>query len=92
MLAEFIKSSPVGFEISGQPRPDQSYKYFVSGKNCMLGVLFEDSVNVYFEWLTENGMPVTYPPEIRYKWFSKQDFSRLLRHGVWEVTCKVGLV
>jgi hypothetical protein len=86
MLNEFIKACPIGFCISDQPRAGQSYKYYVSGKGCTLGVLFEDTLNVYFEWLTEDGAPVAYPPEIRYKWFRKRDFTRLLHMGVWEVT------
>jgi len=92
MLDEFIKACPVGFSIFEQPRAGQSYKYYVSGKGCTLGVLFEDTLNVYFEWLTEDGVPVTYPPEIRYKWFKKCDFVRLLDLGVWEVTSSEGAV
>ena len=85
-LNEFEKSCPAGFCLSERPRSDQAYKYYVHGKGCTLGVLFEDSVNIYFEWLEEGGVPVSYPPEIRYKSWSKVDFTRLLCMGVWEVS------
>ncbi len=85
-LTEFVKSSPAGFRLTERPAPGQSYKYFVEGKGCVLSVLFEDSINVYFEWLTEDGMPVGYGPEIRYKWWTKQEFARLMMMGVWQPT------
>jgi hypothetical protein len=86
LLKEFQKACPEGFCVCEKPMPGQQYKYFVSGKGCTLGVLFEDSINVYYEWLEEDGEPVDYPPEIRYKWWSKQDLARLLSIGVWEAT------
>lgn len=85
-LQEFTKSAPEGFTPSDRLDPSQSYKYFVSGKGSTLGVLFEDSINVYFEWLTEHGQPVDYPPKIRYKAWPKREFARLIAAGVWEVT------
>ena len=85
-LLDFEKACPVGFCLSEEPRPGQAYKYLVHGKGCVLGVLFEDSINIYFEWLKEDGRPVTYPPVIRYKAWSKQHFARLLNMGVWEVS------
>lgn len=84
-LREFFKACPEGLCLCEQPDPQQSYKYFVCGKGCTLGVLFEDSVNVYFEWLTEGGVPVTYEPAIRYKAWSKREVARLVAAGVWEV-------
>lgn len=83
----FKKAAPCGLCLSETPCPQQcSYKYFVEGKGCTLGVLFEDSVSIYFEWLTECGLPVEYPAEIRYKAWPKREFERLLRLGVWDVT------
>lgn len=84
-LRAFVKAAPSGFRPCLQPGCQQ-YKYFVRGKGCTLGVLFENSVNVYFEWLTEEDAPVDYPPEIRYKAWPKCEFERLLAAGVWEVT------
>jgi len=84
-LHAFTKAAPEGF----QPccRPGQgTYKYFVRGKGCTLGVLFETSAHVCFEWLTEDDMLVDYPPEIRYKAWPKREFKRLLAMGVWDVT------
>ena len=89
-LRDFKKACPVGLCLHEQPCADQTYKYYVCGKECCLGVLFEDSVNVYFEWLTEREQPVEYPPEIRYKAWPKREFSRLLAEGVWEVTSLAG--
>lgn len=82
-LDEFVKAAPAGF----QPDADHVYKYFVTGKGCTLGVLFEDSINVYFEWLTEAGHPVPYEAKLRYKAWPKREFARLMRAGVWEATC-----
>ena len=84
-LQEFIKAAPAGFCPCEQPRSHQTYKYFVCGKGCTLGVLFEDSVNVYFEWLAEDGAFVAYPPSIRYKFWPKREVARLIRLGIWEV-------
>lgn len=84
-LRSFVKAAPVGFQPCTQPGCGQ-YKYFVRGKGCTLGVLFEDTLNVYFEWLTEDGAPADYAPEIRYKAWPKREFERLLAAGVWEVT------
>ena len=85
-LEEFAKVAPAGFAPTDRPAPDQTYKYFVTGKGCTLGVLFESSVYVCFEWLTEHGRPVEYPADIRYKAWTKKEFSRLLTSGFWEVT------
>lgn len=83
----FKKAAPCGLCLPETPCPGKcSYKYFVEGKGCTLGVLFEDSVSIYFEWLTECGLPVEYAPEIRYKAWPKREFERLLRLGVWDVT------
>ena len=86
-LHDFIKAAPEGFRPRPTLAPDTSYKYFVHGKGCTLGVLFEDSVNVYFEWVLENERPVDYPPEIRYKAWPKHEFARLMVAGVWHPTC-----
>lgn len=84
-LQSFVKAAPEGFRPCR--RPGQSrYKYFVRGKGCTLGVLFETSVHVCFEWLTEDGAMVEYAPDIRYKAWPKREFERLVRAGVWEVT------
>lgn len=84
-LRTFVKAAPSGFRPCARPGCER-YKYFACGKGCTLGVLFEDSVNVYFEWLTEDGAAVDYAPEIRYKAWPKREFKRLLAAGVWELT------
>lgn len=84
-LRSFVKAAPVGFRPCARPGCER-YKYFACGKGCTLGVLFEDSVNIYFEWLAENGTLVDYAPEIRYKAWPKREFERLLAAGIWEVT------
>ncbi|GIV59436.1 MAG: hypothetical protein KatS3mg043_0525 [Rhodothermaceae bacterium] len=83
---EFRKACPVYLCLHTRERTPASYKYFACGKGCVLGILFEDSVNVYFEWLAEDGRPVTYPPEIRYKFWPKRELARLVAEGVWETT------
>lgn len=83
---EFRKACPVALRLAERPDPDTPYKYFVCGKGCTLGVLFEDSAHVYFEWLTEHGRVVDHPPRLRYKFWPKRDLARLLREGVWEAT------
>lgn len=85
-LREFEKACPVGLCLHDRPCRAGGYKYYACGKGCCLGILFEDSVNVYFEWLTEDEQPVEYPPEIRYKAWPKREFSRLVTEGVWDVT------
>lgn len=86
-LRDFVKAAPEGFRPSTHVEPATSYKYFVYGKGCTLGVLFEDSINVYFEWLMEDDQPVAYPPELRYKAWPKHEFARLMHLGVWQPTC-----
>ena len=82
-LREFERSAPAGFKVC--ERPCQSaYKYCLCGKGCRLGVLFETSTNVCFEWLTEDGRVVDYPPEIRYKAWPKREVQRLVSMGVWQ--------
>lgn len=84
-LTSFVKDAPVGFRVRERCNPEAtSYKYFVCGKGCTLGVLFEDSVNIYFEWLSENGRQVEYGPDLRYRSWPKREFARLLETGVWE--------
>jgi len=81
-LAEFIKEAPADFEL--QRRPGQcDYKYCLCGKGCTLGVLFETSTAVCFEWLTENGEVVDYRPALRYKAWAKRDVARLVADGWW---------
>lgn len=84
-LKEFEKASPSWIQLHDEPTPGQAYKYFIHGKGCTLGVLFEDSVNIYFEWLRENDEPVTHPKHIRYRAWPKREFTRLLMQGVWEL-------
>ncbi len=82
---QFCKAAPEGMCLLRRRCPLQcSYKYYLCGKGCALGVLFEDSARVYFEWLTEEGRPANYPPEIRYKSWPKCELARLVRTGVWE--------
>lgn len=85
----FLKASPVGFRPAPACKLNHDYKYFVCGKGATLGVLFEDSCNVYFEWLLEGEHLVEYGPEIRYKAWPKREFARLMAAGVWEPTCMV---
>lgn len=84
-LQAFVKAAPVDFQPCTQPGR-ACYKYFVHGKGCTLGVLFETSTAIHFEWLTERGEAVRYEPDIRYKAWRKCEFERLLREGVWEVS------
>jgi hypothetical protein len=84
-LEEFRKAAPEGFTFHLLPGKGQ-YKYYLEGKGCRLGVLFEDTLNVYYEWLTEEGEPVPYGPALRYKWFPKYELAQLILRGVWEVT------
>ncbi|HHP7238803.1 hypothetical protein, partial [Longibacter sp.] len=63
-LANFEKEAPVGFSFCDRPCTG-CYKYCLEGKGCTLGVLFETSCDVFFEWLTEDGQPVDYPPRLR---------------------------
>lgn len=81
----FQKACPVSLCLSRQVDPATTYKYFLCGKGCVLGVLFEDSVNLYFEWVSENGAPVPYEPEVRYKFWPKFEVAKLVQEGVWEV-------
>lgn len=90
-FSEFQKACPVDCCLSERPDPTRPYKYYACGKDCTLGVLFEDSLNVYFEWLTEGGRLVSYPPEVRYKAWPKREFARLVGEGVWEPTAEVAL-
>lgn len=81
----FERAAPYSLALPERPCPETaSYKYLLRGKGCTLGVLFEDSANVYFEWLTEEGRPVGYGREIRYKARPKRVFARLIAAGVWQ--------
>ena len=83
-LDAFHRAAPASFAF--QPLPfAHDYKYVLAGKGCTLGVIFEDSVNVYFEWLTENGTPVAYAPDSRYKFWPKHHVAQLVRCGWYEV-------
>ena len=84
-LEEFKKEAPADFSVRDRPAQDQ-YKYCLRGKGCVLGVLFETSTCVCFEWLTENGQMVDYRPELRYKAWPKREVSRLVAEGWWEPT------
>lgn len=84
-LKEFWKAAPEGFTFHLLPGRGH-YKYLLEGKGCQLGVLFEDTLHVYYEWLTEDGEPVPYGPELRYRWMPKRELARLILEGVWEVT------
>ena len=81
----FEKAAPCSLALPERPRPGAAtYKYLLRGKGCTLGVLFEDSTHVYFEWLTEEGRPVAYGREVRYKARPKRVFARLMAAGVWQ--------
>lgn len=84
-LKTFLREAPRSFCPQETCNPDECrYKYYACGKGCTLGILFEDSVNVYFEWLTEKGSRVEYGPHLRYRFWPKREFARLLSEGVWE--------
>lgn len=83
-LKEFWKAAPEGFSFHLLPGRGH-YKYFLEGKGCRLGVLFEDTLNVYYERLIEEGEPVPYGPELRYRWIPKRELAQLILKGVWEV-------
>lgn len=84
-LEEFLKESPVGFSVDSEPRPETRYKYFLRGKGATLGVLFENSTHLFFEWLLQEGCTVSYRPELRYKAWPKHRVARQTREGVWEI-------
>ena len=86
--AEFCKACPIRLRLSERPCAGRPYKYFLCGKGCRLGVLFEDSLNVYFEWIEEEGRPVDYPAPVRYKAWPKREVARLMAAGVWEATAQ----
>jgi len=81
-LTEFKKEAPHNFAVRERPGQAQ-YKYCLRGKGCTLGVLFETSTHVCFEWLTENGQWVEYRPELRYKAWPKRKVARLVAQGWW---------
>lgn len=85
-FTEFCKACPASLRLTEYADGQQPYKYFACGKGCTLGVLFEDSAHVYFEWLTENDRLVGYPARLRYKFWPKREFARLLGAGVWDAT------
>ena len=81
----FLKDAPCAFCPRETCEPEQQgYKYYLCGKGCTLGVLFEDTLNVHFEWLTENGRRVEYAPHLRYRSWPKREVARLMSEGVWE--------
>lgn len=82
-LDELKKVAPVDFEVYDRPGRC-CYKYCLRGKGCTLGVLFETSTCVCFEWLTESGQIVDYRPELRYKAWPKREVARLVAEGVWD--------
>jgi len=82
-LEEFEKAAPVNFTVCDQPGR-ACYKYCLRGKGCTLGVLFETSTCVCFEWLMEDGKMVEYRPELRYKAWPKRTVARLVSEGWWE--------
>ncbi len=84
-LDAFVKAAPEGFTPCSRPGTD-TYKYFIEGKGCRLGVLFETSTHICFEWLTEDGAAAQYPAALRYKAWPRYEFRRWLAMGVWEVT------
>lgn len=87
-----MKGAPASFQPLNECNPAcQTYKYFVSGKGCTLGVLFEDSTHVYFEWLSEGGRRVSYGPELRYHFWPKREFARLMHAGVWEPAAELAV-
>jgi len=85
-LTDFKKEAPVDFSVRDRPGRDH-YKYCLCGKGCTLGVLFETSTCVCFEWIAENGTPVDYRPELRYKAWPKRKVARLVAEGWWEPVC-----
>ncbi|MFW5972923.1 MAG: hypothetical protein ACOCTG_02940 [Bacteroidota bacterium] len=85
-LAAIEKNAPEGFTFQKAPF-GHAYRYYLSGKGCLLGVLFQDSTHIYFEWLTERDRPVRYSAEIRYEAWRRTDFARLVAAGVWEPSC-----
>ena len=84
-LSAFQKACPAALSLTHRVDPATPYKYYLCGKNCVLGVLFEDSVHLYFEWIAEDGRPVRYGPEVRYKFWPKYEVARLIQARVWEV-------
>ena len=91
-VRNFCKDCPVGFEPCERVDPSCRYKYFLCGKGCTLGVLFEDSVNLYLEWIAEDGSYVPYPADLRYKAWPKHEVAKLMTRGVWEASQEPELV
>ena len=86
-LSDFQAAAPAGWQPSPRLVPATRYKYLVEGKGCTLGVLFETSTHVHFEWIEEGGEPVPYAAHLRYKAWEKTEFVRLMALGVWQPTC-----
>jgi len=85
-LREFKKAAPADFSFCDEPG-QSDYKYGLCGKGCTLGVLFETTTCVCFEWIAEDGMQVDYRPELRYKAWPKREVTRLVAEGWWEPVC-----
>ena len=84
-LDAFLKECPADFSVDPEPRSATSYKYYLRGKGATLGVLFENSTHLFFEWVLEEGRPVSYRPELRYKAWPKHRVADWLRSGLWEI-------
>ena len=80
----FCKACPASLALTEQPEASTCYKYLLCGKGCVLGVLFEDTTEVYFEWVHEDEAVVAYPPRLRYKSWPKRTVADLIQRGVWE--------
>jgi hypothetical protein len=85
-LSAIVKNGPVGFTPCERPY-GHDYRYFVEGKGAVLGVLFQDSTHIYFEWLMQNGSVVRYRPAVRYKAWRRETFADLMAAGVWQPSC-----
>jgi hypothetical protein len=79
----FLRSAPCSLSL-GRSAGEHDYRYYLVGKDCVLGVLFHTTTHVGFEWIGEGGAPVAYDATIRYRLWSKSDVATLVRRGVYE--------
>ncbi len=93
MLAhtDFRHDSPVALVLNAAPG-QHHYRYFFARGGRLLGVLFHTSTHVAFEWIEEDGLPVAYGPEVRYRMWSKNDATLLVDAGFYEMSADVDLI
>ena len=84
LFPTLARATNMAFKDSPDLRDTVTFICAILTFGCVLGVLFEDSVAVYFEWVTEDEAVVDYPPPVRYKSWPKSTVAGYIRRGVWE--------